>query len=159
MKTVGSPVLLLVCCLFFSCDSTEPPPPPPEPLPTITLTFEDVGVTEAWLRVSILDTVSQRLFTLMRDGQPVDTTSLASSDTVLHDGQLAPNSAYTYRAYRLKDGVRVDSTDVLPLTTLDTTSHEFTWEMFEFGDGLSDHFLADNSRFQRPCVMIWAIAE
>jgi hypothetical protein len=129
----------------FSCDTTEPPPPPPppppEPVPTITLSVVDSGLTEVWLRVAIPDTIPDRDFLLMRNGETADASSLSGPDTVLLDDGLVPNTGYAYRACRFVDTVRVDSTDLVQVVTLDTTSHTFTWEMFEWGDHSSSMLL------------------
>jgi len=122
---------------LLTCETTEVPPPPPD-VPTITLTVEDVGVTEVWLRVSMPDTVTERMFTLLRDGIPIDTSFLMTIDSVLVDEGLLPNHTYSYRALRFADTLVVDSTDNVALTTLDTTTHNFLWQFDSLGEGSSN---------------------
>lgn len=148
-------VSLLFCVL--SCNTTEPPPPPPaQPLPTITLGIEDAGVTEVWLRVSMPETVTQRMFTLFRDGNPIDTVVLTAADSVLVNEGLFPNQQYTYQAFRTADSLTLDSTGAVPVTTMDTTSHDFIWEMFEFGDH-SSSVLLDVAIINENDI--WAVGE
>jgi hypothetical protein len=130
-------ILVLAIALGgFSCNTTEPPSPsPPEPGRTISLEAVYVGVTEAWLRLSIPDSISERNFTLIRNSEAVFTASLMTSDTVVLDEGLVPNQTYMYRAYRLENTSVVDTSDVLSLTTIDTTSHEIDWIVDFLGDG------------------------
>jgi hypothetical protein len=56
-----------------------------------------------------------------------------TSDTLLLDDSLAPNSTYTYRAYRMRDTAIIDSSLTVQLTTLDTASHDFFWTVDTLG--------------------------
>lgn len=151
-------LLSLILCIFLLSCETEvvPPPPPPDPVPTIGLIVEDTGVTEMWLRVSMSQTAWERGFTLVRDGVPIDTAILLTADSVFVDEGILPNQQYTYQAFRISDSEILDSTDKVQATTMDTTSHEFTWEMFEFGDHSSsvlyDVAIIDENN-------IWAVGE
>jgi hypothetical protein len=149
--------------LFFtgSCKETPPEPPPPPPPPpqyvrTIDLTVVDTGLTDAYLRVKFLDTVQTRAFRLHRDGMPVLTVPVAPLDTVLLQDSLALHTTYTYRAYRMRDTVVIDSSLSLTLTTLDTTSHDFTFQTWQFGQHSSSVFndvaIIDENN-------IWAVGE
>jgi hypothetical protein len=128
---------LLAC---FSCKETPPEPPPPPPpvhVPVIHLSVADTGLTDLWLRVRFDDTVQQRSWRLTRDGQPLLTVAQAPLDTVVLDDSLAVKRTYTYRAYRLSGTTLTDSTAPLQATTLDTTSHNFFWQIDTLGDGNS----------------------
>jgi len=154
MKTGTATLAFLF--LLFSCNTTEPPPPPLESTATITLTVEDVGVTEAWLRVVITDTVASRTFLLNRDHQVDDTIRVFNPDTVVLDDNLLPNRGYTYKAYRLQAGMRIDSTESVQVTTLDSTSHDFAWEVLEFGEH-SSSVLLDVAIINENDI--WAVGE
>jgi hypothetical protein len=154
-------ILILVIVLGgFSCNTTEPPPPPPppppEPGPTIALEAVDAGVTEAWLRLSIPDTVLARDIALWRDSQLVLSSSLTTSDTVLLDEGLIPNHTYTYKAYRIEDTTFVDTSDAVALTTMDTTSHTFVFDIDTLG-GASSSVLLDVAIIDES--NIWAVGE
>ncbi|MCX7759374.1 MAG: hypothetical protein N2169_07215, partial [bacterium] len=58
-------------------------------------------------------------------------------DTLVIDEGLLPKREYRYKAYRVDKGVAVDSSMELIVRTMDTTSHEFSWEITYLGDGAS----------------------
>jgi hypothetical protein len=134
-----------VCvALFFSLTSCtkETPPEPPKPpppttrIPTLNVATDDIGLSEAWLRVSFVDSVLNRAFRLVRDGQPILSATILQRDTIVFDSTVTPNRLYTYKAYRLSGSSVVDSSDSLRLRTLDTTSHtNFVWRVDTLGDG------------------------
>jgi len=133
-------VILAVVLGGLSCDTMEPPPPPPsppEPVPTITLSIEDISLTEVWLGVAIADTIPSRNFSLFRDNQIVLSGELTTTDTLVRDVGLFPGRTYVYRAYRLSDSVVVDSSAALPVATMDTTSNIYTWTIDTLGDATS----------------------
>jgi hypothetical protein len=149
--------------LFFtgSCKETPPEPPPPPPPPpqyvrTIDLTVVDTGLTDVYLRVKFLDTVQTRAFQLRRDGQPILSALGSPLDTVVLDTGLSLNHTYSYRAYRLRDTLVIDSSLSVTLATLDTTSHDFTFQTFQFGQHSSSVFndvaIIDENN-------IWAVGE
>ena len=134
MKSHVTSIPLLLIAL--SCNTAEPPPPPPPPPPyvrSIELTG-DAGVMEIWLRVQFTDTTHPRAFTLFRDGESILSTTLLTDDTLLVDNSLAPNSTYSYKAFRTRDTTMVDSSLQVQLTTMDTTKHEFDWTIELLGD-------------------------
>ncbi|NOX37744.1 MAG: glucosyl transferase, partial [Calditrichaeota bacterium] len=76
---------------------------------------------------------------------------------VAYDSGLLPNQNYTYQARLLQDGKALARSNILNLTTLDTTSHDFAWEIIEFpspyGSGaLYDVAIIDENN-------IWAVGE
>jgi hypothetical protein len=130
-------------------------PTPPDDgnhyVPTIELTKVDVGLTDAWLRIKFLDTVVNRAFTLKRDGQTILTAQISSLDTVVMDDNLLANHLYNYKALRLVNNSVIDSA-ILAVPTLDTTSHNFTWEIDTLGDGNSS-VLRDVCIINDTCVL------
>ncbi len=134
MKRVLS-VLMLVT-FGLSCKEAPPQPPDKKPdnTPKIALSIVDIGVTEAILKVQLLDSSLDRGFTLMRDSQILlFVPSHAPSDTILYDETLAPSQTYNYRVYCIDRGNIVDSAGPKQLRTLDTTSHKFVWQMDRLG--------------------------
>jgi hypothetical protein len=59
--------------------------------------------------------------------------TLTTSETTLYDSTLTPNKSYTYQAILSSKQDQIPSNKVT-VTTLDTTSHNFTWQTFTFGD-------------------------
>jgi hypothetical protein len=62
---------------------------------------------------------------------------LVASDTFLLDSGLQPNNSYLYTASRIGGNEFTDSSDLL-ITTLDTTSHDFIWQIDTLGEGGSN---------------------
>lgn len=93
---------------------------------------------------------------LYRDSATILSKTIVSVDTTIIDSGLTPVSTHSYRAYRLQGGVRVDSTRVMMLRTMDTTSHNFTWQIDTLGDGASS-YLRDVFIVNDTCV--WAVGE
>jgi hypothetical protein len=109
---------------------------PPQPyVRSIDLEALDASCTEAWLRVRFTDSAAPRAFALKRDGQTILSALNSPPDTLLIDEGLLPNRTYGYKAYRFADSRLVDSTAQVTLTTMDTTSHNFTWHIDTLGDG------------------------
>lgn len=67
----------------------------------------------------------------------------------MYDKNLSPKQNYTYKAYYTIGGTVHDSSAPLLITTMDTTSHEFTWEIDTLGNGngsiLSDVFILNDT--------------
>ena len=139
--------------LLLSC--SEPPSTPPPYVPTVFLSEEYAGVTHASLRLTFYDTTGAREYALRRDGALIMEGVMQTSDTVLVDTALFPARTYTYRAYRLRDGAVRDSSALLHVTTMDTTSHDFTWEITYLGDGQS--YLKDV--FAISDTDVWAVGQ
>jgi hypothetical protein len=153
---IFSVILILQILVGFACRDKVT-----EPLlhtSTIQLTADDVGVTDALLRLKITDTKEQRTdsFQLRRNGQAFFTTHGSILDTLIFDENLLPKHTYTYKAYRLNGTIVFDSSDALTINTMDTTSHNFTWEIDTLGDGNSS-MLRDVAIINDTCV--WAVGE
>ncbi len=123
---------------FFNLNCNNKPilPPDDEPKYTqcISLTAEEIAVTEVWLKIKFTDTTVNRSFKLVRDGQTVLSALCSSLDTVVLDENLLPNHTYKYKALRLVDTKAVDSA-LLDVPTMDTTSHNFIWRVDTLGEG------------------------
>lgn len=136
MKTFAAIGTLLIIFGGFACKETPPEPTPY--VPTIFLSAEDVGVTDAWLKITRDTPHPTQDIVLKRDGQTVfSDLRLLTSDTLLIDTSLLPNRTYTYKAYRLTSDTPTDSSASVSVTTLDSTSHNFQFETFVLGDGNS----------------------
>ena len=68
---------------------------------------------------------------LYRDSSLVETINLTSEDTVLYVDSLLPNRTYGYQSVIQSTG---QASNQLSVNTLDTTSHNRSWEVFYFGD-------------------------
>ncbi|WKZ68336.1 MAG: hypothetical protein QY331_10265 [Melioribacteraceae bacterium] len=126
--------LLPLSFILVSCNTTEPPPPVngnDKPKPKITLTVDDTSPTEVWLNlitenISLSDTLK-----LIRNNDTVKTIALFDSNYVIYEDSLLPSQTYVYQVSSIEYQV---SSEQVAAVTMDTTSHNFTWEVFEFGE-------------------------
>jgi len=126
--------LLCLAIVAFACKET--PPGPPLPQSPLALAVEDVGVTEAWLRLGLSAEATPRTVELKRKGHLVQTLTLTTSDTVIIADSLLPGQTYVFTAFWSSDATHRDSAGV-QVITMDTTSHNFTWHTDKWGFGSS----------------------
>ena len=153
-------LFILTTTLFISCNTTEPPiitPPPPD-LRKITLTFEDASCTEVWLKIKADSLTLPAELTLKQYNPTGDSLSqifvLNTQDSVLYIDSLLPDQTYNYQAV-LNTDTTIKSERVTA-QTLEPTSHNFTWQTWEFGQHSSsvlyDVAIIDENN-------IWAVGE
>jgi hypothetical protein len=104
---------------------------PPADGPLLSLRALDASCTEVWLEVRLAAGVSPRTISLLRDSLPILTTTLRSTDTLVVDERLSPNRRYTYTL--TQPGGLYTSPVSATMVTMDTTSHEFTWQVDTLG--------------------------
>jgi len=120
------------------------------------LSADDVGVTDLWLRVRITQCAELRTLTLIRDGQTLLSAQYFGLDTLIFSDSLLSRHTYTYTAVLTGKNIYSTTYAELAVTTMDTTSHNFTWKVDTLGDGanssLRDVFIVNDT-----CV--WAVGE
>jgi hypothetical protein len=96
------------------------------------ITVEDVGVTDAVLKLHKLGGSMPREIRLKRDTTTIIEKTMLSPDTIIIDEGLLPK--HTYR-YELSVGItKSDEIESeVQITTMDTTSHNFTWQIDTLG--------------------------
>ena len=141
MLFINSSTKVLTGFLFFislfitsiSCDSTEPPPPD-ETKPTLTLAIDDASCTEVWLELKTKDLEFPAELTLKQYNPSGDSLFksflLNTQDSLLYVDSLLPNQNYSFQVSSIEKQV---SSIKQPLTTMDTTSHNFTFQSWTFG--------------------------
>lgn len=122
--------LLMVLICFLGCKDEGTPPTGYQRM--IDLSVEDYGTTDAWLRVRFAD-APPYAFRFVRDGQTMLNVTNSPADTLVADEPLLPNRSYTYRAYRLSGTTVTDSSQLVLVTTLDTTSSAWQWALDTLG--------------------------
>jgi hypothetical protein len=147
--------ILLSCLLlwFFSCEKNSTPVE--EKNPHLTVTVEDVAVTEAWLQLRTAGITRDDSLLLLRNDSTVFRMSPVQAYTTLYDSTLLPAHSYTYQAILRRMSFDLAKSEVVNTTTMDTTSHEFTWELNSFGiypSTLFDVAIIDEDD-------IWAVGE
>ncbi|MBT6939456.1 MAG: hypothetical protein HN994_03605 [Candidatus Marinimicrobia bacterium] len=99
----------------------------------LSLSLHSAGVTTVNLNVSPEDSLVEFTFELTRDDSIVQSLSI-QSDTIIKDIGLNPNTSYTYKGYWMNGTERIGESETLTITTMDTTSHNLTWEVDTLGE-------------------------
>jgi hypothetical protein len=137
--------------LFNSCHERGPLFPPP----ALGLGLRDFSCTEAWIEVQVGNNDKTANIYIKKDDEIIKTITLGQSDSIFYFDNLLPNASYKFDAVTYDDGKEIKSNPVT-FTTLDTTSHNFTWQTFEFGQHSSSTFydvsIIDENN-------IWAVGE
>ncbi|RME61309.1 glucosyl transferase, partial [Candidatus Parcubacteria bacterium] len=81
----------------------------------------------------------------------------AVAETTVVDTGLLPAHSYSYAARLEKDGQTAARSNSVQLTTMDTTSHDFSWEIYEFGGQHGSSVLYDVAIVDEN--NIWAVGE
>jgi hypothetical protein len=132
------PVFLFLIFIFFSkCDSTEPPPPDNR---KINLTFEDASCTEVWLNLETGNVNFPAEAIIKADDSIAQNIILTNADTIVYVDSLLPNKTYTIQAFIHSSNQPELPSNKITATTMDTTSHNFTWQTFTFGEHSSSVF-------------------
>ncbi len=92
------------------------------------LNVTPVSAVEAFLEVRAFPGAD---IVVERDGEQIDSFRMSRADTLLTDTGLQPATTYRWTA-ETKNGF--NRTETRRAATLDTTSQEFTWETFTFGE-------------------------
>ena len=150
-------VLLFVCIgLLQTCNTTEPPPPEK----TITLSLEDAASIEAWIKLITTNLQLPTTVTLKQSATGGNSVTqdiiLSYADTVIYIDSLLPNTTYSFHAVIQPSNQAEVKSNVLNVTTMDTTSHNFTWQTFTFGEH-SSSVLRDVAIINEN--NIWAVGE
>lgn len=126
-------VLLFVFIGFLqSCNTTEPPPPGERI--TLTLILEDVSSIEAWVTLTTTNLQLPTTITLKQNDQTRSIINLVNGDTLLYIDSLLPNQTYSFHTTIQPSSQAEVKSNVLNVTTMDTTSHDFIWQTFTFGE-------------------------
>ena len=149
-------VLVTIVLLNLGCKKApteiDKPPIPPTP-PSLELSIDGVSCTEAWIKVKKLNDTTFLPISVKINEKEFFHGFLTATDTVLFVDSLAPNTTYTVKGIILDT---LQTAKELKVTTLPTTSHNFTWQTFEFGEhsssALHDVAIIDENN-------IWAVGE
>ena len=127
---------------FNSCSTTEPPPGNNG---NASLYLEDVSCTEAWIKISITNITLPVSAKLLKDDSLVQNINLTRADTILYVDSLLPNQTYNFYTTIESSNQSPITTNQLQVTTLDTTSNDYTWQTWTFGSWFDQSYLFDVS--------------
>jgi hypothetical protein len=114
---------------FLSCEKTTAPVTKLQ----LTLSAEYVGVTEADLLLRTSNSEANTQYQLFRDDSLISDGALIQAETIITDTRLLPAHHYSYQSFLIKDQKRIAQSEARQVNTLDTTSHNYTWQTFTFG--------------------------
>jgi hypothetical protein len=163
--------IILVLIIIFSCKEDNPviPPEPPDAVlkDTLTLSIMDVTHRSISVKVKTTNNGTGKQIQLFRKAEtepaflPVTIYSATVLDTTIIDYNnsdgLLLDTEYSYYSVRLDSlGMPEDSSNIVSGRTLAATSHDFTAQIFTFGDFsssvLNDVAIIDENN-------IWAVGE
>ena len=143
-------LLITVFSLLYFCNSVEPPL---GDKPKLLLALKDVSCTETWIELTTTNLQLPATISLKQNNQTRSTINLVKADTLLYIDTLLPNTSYKFQASSIENPV---SSNEITAATLDTTSHNFTFETWTFGEHSSsvlyDVAIIDENN-------IWAVGE
>lgn len=152
MKTWNLLFIIFLAVIFQSCNTTEPP----QLIGNIKITEIDAAVIEAYLNIQIENPSIDREVVIERNGQKIISFTASKTDTAITDTGLTENTTYKYKAKLTEKGKLVSESSEIGITTMQPTSHEFTWQTFTFGEhsssSLYDVVILDENN-------IWAVGE
>jgi len=111
--------------------------------------------TEAWIELHIDGLKSKAVYVVKRGDITLFEGKLANADTTLNDTGLEPLTSYTYKSYAKASGEKSPK-ESQTITTMDTTSHDISWERLEWGDVGSSYFRGVHIINEND---IWAVGE
>jgi len=147
--------LIATISLLITSLSCHRTPIEPEKIKA-NLIYEDALCTEAYLRLKLAYIDFPANVDLYVDKNKVNSFRTFSEDTVIMVENLLPKKSYTsYVKIYPAGGGEIVSNEV-SFTTMDTTSHYFTWQVFEFGNFVNS-FLYDVAIINENDI--WAVGE
>ncbi len=146
--------LFIITLTTLTCKKS---PVEPNNFERFTLTFEDASCTEAWFNLKLNNLAKPVMVKVYKDNFLYRSFNIHSTnDTVFYIENLLPKKNYEVFVEVQPANDKVYRSNKLRFTTMDTTSHEFTWQVWEFGDiGSSDLYdvaIIDENN-------IWAVGE
>ena len=139
LKNIVALISLLVLSFsLYTCKS----PAGPANKSYVSLSLENVSCTEAWLKVNTgIQELPVRL-TIKSDDYILFDCNITASDSTIYIDSLKPNKTYELQGtYKIKS--EGQKTNKLAVTTMDTTSNNFTWQTFTFGGNAGSCLLND----------------
>jgi len=122
--------LIIIFLIFsqFNCSS------PTAPKNEISFSAVDVVCTEVWLKLGFTNSSNGGEYEITRNGNVVLAGTLSQTDTVLVDTTVQPSKSYNYIAYQITNGNNKKQSLPIQVTTLDSTSSSYSWQLYKFGD-------------------------
>ena len=94
---------------------------------------------------------------MYRNGEVLWQKPYTEADSIVYDSTLAPAHTYTYRAELWSGSRQLARSNAVTVTTLDTTSHDFEWEIIEIPSPYGSGALYDVAIINENDI--WAVGE
>ena len=150
-------ILILISLCGAGCSTAEPPD---DPEPVLKLELEDVSCTEAWITLTATNLQLPAAITLKQNEETIETINLSTTDSLFYIDSLLPNFTYNFQATCQSTirsfGQTESRSNKLSVTTMDTTSHNFTWQTWTFGEHSSSMLYDVAIIYENN---IWAVGE
>jgi hypothetical protein len=143
----------LILFSFLACEKSTAPVE--NRTPQISLTVDEVAVTEVWLTMKTENLLAKDVLQVFRNDSIIYPGKPGAPDTNLYDSGLLPAHDYSYHASLIRNNQVISESKPQSITTMDTTSHEFSWTIDTigiYGSVLYDVAMVDEND-------IWAVGE
>jgi len=144
-------LLSLTFLAQLSCNTTDP-----KLESELKLELKDVSCTEAWLQLTTNNIQLPATINLLKNNTVAQTFSLSTQDSLLYIDSLLPNQNYKFKVVANTTNNPQPTTNEVLAQTMDTTSHNFTWQTFTFGQH-SSSVLYDVAIINENDI--WAVGE
>ncbi len=153
--------IVIISVIFFSCQNPVSETPNNA---KASITVEDVSCTEAWIRLNTegVSFAREARAELYRDDTLRSFAVLQSKDTLFYDDGLLPSKTYRYKVkLTFTPAQENEQTEITTAekeaVTMDTTSHDFTWQTYTFGGANGSSYLMDVAIINENDI--WAVGE
>jgi len=147
-------ILFSFFLFLFSCERSTAPVYNPQ---NLQLQVLDVSCTEVWLSLKAKNDYINKTLKLFQDDSLKLEKNLTAEDSILFVENLWPNTSYQFKVAIYDGNKLIAKSSTVSATTMDTTSHNFTWQTFEFGGQ------GGSSSFYDVAIIdendIWAVGE
>ena len=140
---------------FLSCEKNTTPLE--NETPNISLEIDEVAVTEVWLNLNSENLLDKDVLRVFRDDSVIYTGIPDMAVTTLYDSGLLPAQSYSYHASLTRNDQTISSSNPQNITTLDTTSHDFEWEIYTIKSPYGSGMLFDAVIINENDI--WAVGE
>ncbi len=150
-------LLFIVTIVLASCDSTEPEDKEKPTVKTesgVTINVERFSCTYAWIDFAIPP--GGRVVYMNTEALTTPADTFFTKDTTIYVEHLLPGKEYTITATCPETESYIEETITCKFSTLDTTSHDFTYQVFEIGEGITNNLYGVDIIDENN---IWAVGE
>ena len=120
-------ILTSILILFLLVGCPNPPDPEEELDTSVRLSTVNTWTQAVTIGIEVDSTINSWQFELFRDDSLILTSLVSSSDTIITDNNVSASSDYQYLCYFIDQDQIIDSSNVLSIHTIDSTSHDIDW--------------------------------